>query len=266
MKIKIKKTCLCVSARRQIDVLIFDMIIMGLLISTSPLVAQEMTGDEILKKAEESRPVSEITISEMTIVHKSGSKRIREIKAWMKGDDSTLVRFLSPANIKGTGFLSVDDNDWLYLPVLKKVRRIATKEKGGSFMGSDFSYDDVGGYSWEQDFHSKLLGIEEYEGHDCYILELIPKNPEDISYSKLKRWVDKENFYSMKTEYYDIHGDLLKIMYPSGFYRIEEFWISKRIEMQNVQKGSKTVIVIKETELNPKIPDNMFTTRQLERQ
>jgi outer membrane lipoprotein-sorting protein len=184
----------------------------------------------------------------------------------MKGDDSTLVRFLSPANIKGTGFLSVDDNDWLYLPVLKKVRRIATKEKGGSFMGSDFSYDDVGGYSWEQDFHSKLLGIEEYEGHDCYILELIPKNPEDISYSKLKRWVDKENFYSMKTEYYDIHGDLLKIMYPSGFYRIEEFWISKRIEMQNVQKGSKTVIVIKETELNPKIPDNMFTTRQLERQ
>ncbi len=78
--------------------------------------------------------------------------------------------------------------------------------------------------------------------------------------------MDKENFYSMKTEYYDIHGDLLKIMYPSGFYRIEEFWIPKRIEMQNVQKGSKTIIVVKETELNPKITDDMFTTRQLERQ
>ncbi len=175
MRTQIKNIYLCaclsrdsrqVTARRQVSALMVG-VIMVLLVIVQSARAQELTGDEILKKAEESRPVSEITISEMTIVHKSGSKRIREIKAWMKGDDSTLVRFLSPANIKGTGFLSVDDNDWLYLPVLKKVRRIATKEKGGSFMGSDFSYDDVGGYSWEQDFHSKLLSTEEYEGHDC---------------------------------------------------------------------------------------------------
>lgn len=227
--------------------------------------AQELTANEILKKEDENNSDSEITISEMTIVHKSGSKRVKTIKAWMKGDDYTLVRFLSPAKIKGTGFLSVKDNDWLYLPVLKKVRRIATKDKGGSFMGSDFSYDDVSGHSWAEDYDSRLLGVEKYEDHDCYVLEHIPKNPKDISYSKLKRWVDKENFYSMRTEYYDRHGDLLKALYSSEFENMEELWVTKRLEMRNVQKGSKTIIVLKEVQMNPEIPNSMFTTRQLEK-
>ena len=70
----------------------------------------------------------------------------------------------------------------------------------------------------------------------------------------------------MKTEYYDKHEDLLKIMYSSEFEKIEEFWIAKRMEMQNIQKGSKTIILFKEVQLNPEIPDRLFTTRQLERQ
>ena len=238
----------------------------ALLIFAPSSGAQGLTGDEILKKIERNRPNSEISVSEMTIIHKSGAKRVRKIKAWAKGDDYILVRFLSPANVKGTGFLSVKDDDWLYLPALKKIRRIATKEKGGSFMGSDFSYDDIGGGSWVEDYNAKLLGTEKYEGHNCYVLELIPKKPKDISHSKLKIWVDKENFYSVKTEYYDKHGDLLKIMHSSEFEKIKGLWITKRLEMQNVQKGSKTIIVLKEVQVNLKIPDRMFTTRQLEKQ
>ena len=240
-------------------------LVMVLLIFTSSSSAQELTGDEILKKEEENCSDSEITVNEMTIVHKSGAKRVRIIKVWMKGDDSTLVRFLSPANIKGTGFLSVKDDDWLYLPALKKVRRIATKEKGGSFMGSDFSYEDIGSGSRTEDYNTKLLTTEEYKGRNCYVLELVPKKPEDMSYSKLKTWVDKENFYSLKTEYYDKHGNLLKTMYLSEFEKIEGLWVAKKMEMRNVQKGSKTIIVVKETELNPEIPDKMFTTRQLQK-
>ena len=241
--------------------------IMVVLLTLTPLsFAQDLTGDEILKKEDENSPDSEISISEMTIIHKSGAKRIRTIKAWMKGDDYTLVRFLSPANVKGTGFLSVKDDDWLYLPALRKVRRIATKEeKGESFMGSDFSIEDVGSGSLMEDYNAKLVGTEKYEGHDCYILELVPKKPEEISYSKLKRWVDKQHFYSMKTEYYEEHGDLLKIMQSYEFENNEGFWITKRMEMRNVQKGSKTIIVIKEIQVNPGIPDRKFTTRQLER-
>ena len=240
-------------------------VLMVLLTFAPSSEAQELTGDEILIKEDENSPDSEITISEMTIVHKSGARRVRTIKAWMKGDDYTLVRFLTPANIKGTGFLSVKDDDWLYLPALKKVRRIATKEKGGSFIGSDFSYDDVGSTSWVKDYHAKLLGVEQYEEHECYVLELIPKQPEELSYSKLKRWVDKQHCYSLKTEYYDRHGDLLKVLYSSEFEKMGGFWITKRMEMRNVQKGSKTLIVTKDMQVNPEIPDKMFTTRQLEK-
>lgn len=236
-----------------------------LILFTFPVAAQDLSISEILKLEDDNSSNSDITVSVMTIFHKSGSKRVRTIKAWSKGDDSTFVRFLSPANIKGASFLSVNDDDWLYLPALKKVRRIATKDKGGSFMGSDFSYDDVGRHSWEEDFNSELSGLEKYNNHDCYILEHTPQNPEDISYRKIKRWIDKENFYSLKTEYYDLHGDLLKVLYSSEFEKIEGFWITKMMEMKNVQKGSKTIIEIKETELNPDIPDKMFTTRQLEK-
>lgn len=251
MKIKNKNNLLTIIS---ILVLMFSQVI----------ASQELTGDNILKREDQNRPDSEISVSEMTIVHKSGARRVRKIKVWMKGDDYILVRFLSPANVKGTGFLSVNDNNWLYLPALRKVRRIATKEIGGSFMGSDFSYDDVSGYSWEDDFNTKLIAVEKYKEHDCYILELIPKNPEELSYSRLKRWVDKENFYSVKTEYYDRHGELLKVLYSSEFEKSGGHWVTKRNEMHNVRKGSKTIIIIKEIE-NPEIPKMIFTTRQLEK-
>ena len=241
-------------------------IIMILLICASSSNAQGLTGNEILLKEDGNSPDTQIMVSEMTIVHKSGSKRIRTIKAWMKGDDSTFVRFLTPANVQGTSFLSLVDNDWLYLPALKKVRRIVTKDKGGTFMGSDFSYDDMSGFSLINNYNARLLGEEQYEKHACYVLELLPKKPEEESYSKLKRWVDKENFYSLKTEYYDLHGDLLKVLYSSNIEKVDGFWVTKRNEMQNVQKNSKTFIVTKELHLNQRIPDEIFTTRQLEKQ
>jgi len=243
---------------------------------TSPEV-EALTGDEILQKEDENEADSSIMTSEMTIVHKSGARRVRKIRMWVKGDDYTLVRFLSPANVKGTGFLSVKDDDWLYLPALRKVRRIAAREKGKSFMGSDFSYEDVGGDPLQEKYKAKLVtgesisvafpkGTDEVtEQHDCYVLELIPKKPEDAIYSRLIRWVDKGIFVPVKTEYYDEHGDLLKIMYSSGFKKVKGFWISGRMEMRNAQKGSRTIIVVEKFQPNPKIPDEMFTTRQLQK-
>ena len=240
-------------------------IITALLIFAASSNAQDLTGNEILKKEDKNRPDSQISITKMTIIHRSGAKRIRTIKSWIKGDDNTFVKFLTPANVKGTGFLSLNDNDWLYLPVLRKVRRIATKDKGGSFMGSDFSYDDVGSMSLIEDYNARLLTTEKYKKRDCYVLELIPKNSSEVTYSKQKQWIDKENFYSFKTEYYDLHGDLLKILYSSNIEKINGFWVTKLNEMQNVRKGSKTIIVTKEIQVNPEIPDKMFTIRQLEK-
>lgn len=236
-----------------------------LLFSGGRALAEELTGDEIIRRMEEHRADSMITVSEMTIVHRSGARRVRKMKTWMRGDDYVKVRFLSPADVEGTGFLSVGDDSWLYLPVLRSVRRIAAREKGGSFMGSDFTYEDVGGGFLLDDYNATLLGTEEYEGHYCYVLKLLPKNPEDVSYSKLMVWVEKENFYLIKVEYYDKHGNLLRVLSSSEFEKIDELWIPKRMEMQNKKEGGKTIIVLKEIEVNPAIPNRIFTTRQLER-
>ena len=226
-----------------------------------------LSGDEILKKVEENTQVGDtrLTVSEMIIVHKTGAERVMEMKIWMKGDDYLLVRFLSPPEIKGTGVLVVGNDMWLYLPALGTVRQIETQEeKEGSFMGSDFTYADAGSGSMTEDYDAELLTTEEYEGRDCYILELTPKDPEETSYSRLKLWVDKEYYYSVKTEYYDEHGDLLKVSYESEIERVEDVWVTKRMEMESVQEGSKTIIVTKEIELSPEIPDEIFTIEYLQ--
>lgn len=244
------------------------LLLVGSLAATQDADPTEMlSGDEILSRAEESSQAGDtrIMVSEMTIVHKTGAERVMEIKIWMKGDDYLLVRFLSPPEVKGTGVLVVGDEMWLYLPALGTVRQIETgEERKGSFMGSDFTYEDTGGGSMTEDYNAELLTTEEYEGRDCYILELTPKDPEEISYSRLKLWVDKEYYYSVKTEYYDEHGDLLKVSYELDIERVEDVWVTKRMEMENVQEGSKTIILTKEIELSPEVPDELFTTEYLQ--
>jgi len=233
----------------------------------SKLSAKELTGQEILNKVDRNAtPNTQIMAAEMTIINRQGAKRIRKVKIWMKGDDYTLAKFLYPADIKGTGFLSAKDDQWLYLPVLRKVRRIASKQRNESFMGSDFSYDDVARSSLGKKYNAKLLSVEKFEKDTCYVLELIPKDLKDLNYSKLKTWIKKENFYSVKTEYYDKHGDLVKIMQNSNIEKIDDFLIATTIEMQNVQKESKTILVFNQIQLNSKISDEVFTTRYLERQ
>lgn len=236
----------------------------GNIITIGLLLSGAMTGNEVLKRVDENAtPRTQISTAEMTIIHRSGSKRVREVRIWMKGDDHTLVKFLSPADIRGTGFLSVKNNNWLYLPVLKRVRRIAGKERRGSFMGTDFTYEDISEPSFSKKYSARLLSTQKYNKRPCYLLELLPKG--ETSYSKLRLWVDKENFYPVKTEYYDSHKKLLKIRYILEVVKIKGFWIAKRVEMENVQKESKTLIVFKDIKVNPEIPSYVFTTRYLER-
>lgn len=248
-------------------ILLVALLLLGSLTVVADFAQTQTSGEEILQMVEANTQTgsTRITVSEMIIVHKTGAERVMEMKIWMKGDNYLLAKFLSPPEIKGTGVLSVGDDIWLYLPALGTVRQIETQEeKEGSFMGSDFTYGDTGGGSMTEDYTAELLTTEEYEGRDCYILGLTPKDSEKISYSKLKLWVDEEHYYSVKTEYYDEHGDLLKVLYELDIERVEGVWVTKRMEMENVQEGGKTIIVTKEIELNPEIPDETFTIEYLQ--
>ncbi len=254
-------------------------VICFLTVSTQfPLYAEpDLTGREIMQKADEENDTDDSTYLLTMEIRRGNSKRVRKMKMWMKSDEQgnerSLIRFIWPAQVKGTGFLTIehsdrDDDQWLYLPALKKVRRIASSKKGGSFMGSDFAYADMGGGSID-DYTYKLVGSEVIDGNDCYVVEETPateKIKKDEGYSKKITWIRKDIFYRAQVKYYDKHGNYLKIMKLSDFRKIEEadVWLATYIITTNEQKkGNETAVTYDEIEVNTGIPDDFFTQRYL---
>jgi hypothetical protein len=183
-----------------------------------------------------------------------------------------MVRFVSPADVKNTGLLTVekgaDDEQWLYLPDLKKSKRIAGASKANSFMGTDFSnYDmrteDLAGHDYAK------KGEDTVDGRACYVVEAKPKNDdvkESTGYSRRTVWVDKERFTIPKCEYYSSKNDkLLKVLTTEGWKQVSGLWRPSTLNMENKQEGSKTVVTYdKGREINKGIPEKTFTKRELE--
>ena len=151
---------------------------------------QEMSGKEIMTIVDE-RPDGDDrrSVLTMTLINKRGQQRIREVKSFSKDfgkDKKSVMVFEKPADVKGTAFLSWEyddpareDDKWLYMPALKKVRRISGSSRNEYFMGSDFTYDDMGDRNVEEDTHT-LLGEENVGGHACWKVKSIPVDPKDV--------------------------------------------------------------------------------------
>lgn len=233
--------------------------------------ATEMAGSEIIAQVDQMmQSDSKIMQERMIIANAQGQQRTREIQAWNKrspGGDNMLIRFLAPADVSGTSFLMTGDDMWLYLPALGKVRRIAGHARKGSFMGSDLSYEDMeslGSTGFSSDYTARLLGSGESGGEAVYVLELLPKAPE-TTYQKLNLWVSQGTFLPRQIEYYDNGGKLLKILTTSDIREVEGRWVAGRMEMQNIQIQTKTILEITDVEFQVEIDDSIFTTRSLER-
>jgi len=171
--------------------------------------------------------------------------------------------------VKGTGFLgwsyeneTRDDDQWLYLPALRKVRRIAAGNKDDYFMGTDFTYDDMGDRKIEEDTH-KLIKSELYENVNCYVVESVPIKKGEM-YSKKLTWVNQENWLTRKVDFYDRKGRFLKTL-TMDWQAIKGIWTWKRGEMKNHLTRHSTVIEIKKTRVNTGLKDRVFTERTLKR-
>lgn len=218
--------------------------------------------------------------STMTLLGEGGQQRVRKSisvsKLQKNGvDNMRLVRFLSPADIKGTSTLlnehsDADDDMWIYLPALKKVRRLVSSNKGDSFVGSDFSYGDVIGYK-VQDFDHKLVESEITDGVDCYLIESIPvtdKIRQDNGLSKRKNWIRKDNLVTIKGETYDLSGQLYKVFKASDIQLVDKEnnrWQAMTMEMANVQTNHKTIINFDNYRVNTGVDDKYFSQRNMER-
>lgn len=242
-----------------------------------PAGAEDLTGRAIMERFDKvNRSDDEKVASVMHIISSTGQRRSRKLLTWRKvaggDDDMILIRFLEPADVKGTGMLTIeegeDDTQLLYLPDLRKSKRIAGASKANSFVGSDFSnYDmrteDLSGH------HYELVGEEEVAGNACYKVKATPKN-EDVEemtgYKQRFFFVDKERWVGHRVEYFDRNMKPLKVLVADDFHQIKGLWRPLKVEMTNTQQGSKTVVLQPlERELNEGLSDSIFTRRNLEK-
>ena len=247
------------------------------------LFAQDnLTAYEIVDRAQGAIKVKGVQgLSVMQIIDQKGRKRVRKIKQVTKlfdnGDtEKRLLRFVAPADVKGIGLLTFDYKDkdddlWIYMPALRKTRRIVSTEKAKNFMGSEFTYSDMTPPSLN-DFNFKHLGQEEVNGVLCYKIEWIPVD-EDIAeengFSRRITFIGKQDFVIRKSIYYDLDGELLKELVV---YKIKELdtkdhkFRAMHLEMTNHQNGRKSVLINEELEFSPSVQNDYFTTRYLERE
>ena len=219
-------------------------------------------------------------LSTMTIIDSRGRERIRKIatvsKLYDNGEtEKRLIRFLSPADVKGTGLLTFDyetkdDDMWLFMPALRKTRRIVSTEKAKNFMGSEFTYADMTPPILDN-FTYEILGEEDVSGTSCWKIQMMPFD-EDVAdengFSKRITFIAKQDYVIRKAIYYDLDGELHKELAVENVKEIDtenHKYRPMRMVMVNEQNGRKSVLNVDEIQFNPDVQDEFFTTRYLER-
>lgn len=187
---------------------------------------------------------------QMTLINASGQERVRDMKMKVleqDGGDKSLMEFLSPSDVKGTKFLSYehadkDDDQWLYLPALKRVKRIASRNKSGSFMGSEFSYEDLTAFNIDKYDYEGDAEVISIDGKQVYKSERTP-NTKNSGYTKQVTFIDAESYLALKVEYFDRKREHLKTAIFSDYKKIGGVWRIGKIVMQNHQNDKKTILV-----------------------
>lgn len=184
----------------------------------------------------------------MTLRNRKGQESIRQIRSRnleVDGDgDKAMSIFDEPADIKGTAMLTFShgleaDDQWLYLPALKRVKRISSRNKSGPFMGSEFSFEDLGSQEIEK-YAYKHLRDEPCGDWQCYVIERTPQYKHS-GYTRQIVWGDKEKYRIVKVEYYDRKNSLLKTLTLSGYQEyLDHYWRPDEMFMENHQNGKST--------------------------
>jgi outer membrane lipoprotein-sorting protein len=253
-------------------------LIILMLVITSLAVAQTPAekGLVIALEADKRDKGWQDSFAEMKMVlrNRHGKESVREIRVTnleMDNDgDKGLTVFDQPRDIKGTAFLSyshalVPDEQWIFLPALKRVKRISSSNKSGPFMGSEFAYEDIS--SFEIPKYSYLyLGDEVLDGIDCFVLELRPQYAHS-GYTKSHVWIDKAEYRNQKIDYYDRKDSLLKVQRFSDYQLyLDQYWRAHTMTMDNQQNGKSTTLHWQNFKFKTGLTDDDFKKNDLKRQ
>jgi len=211
---------------------------------------------------------------QMILMNRRGQKSERKIRIrtlQVKDDgDKSLTIFDTPRDVKGTAFLNFthkvgDDDQWLYLPALKRVKRISSRNKSGSFMGSEFSYEDISSQEVEK-YTYKWIRDETHEGRECFVIEYYPVDKKNSGYTRQVTWIDKKEYRVWKVEYYDRKNSLLKTLTVKGYQKyLDRYWRCDEMFMINHQTGKSTRLVMSDYKFRTGLKDSDFNQNSLRR-
>ena len=257
-----------------------------LLVLALPVQAQELTARQIMERVND-RDDGDNRVSDMTmlLVDRGGETRSRAIRAFDKdqinaagGEDRRRIMFFTaPADVKDTGFLTFDykaldkdDDQWLYLPALRKSKRIASTDKSGSFMGSDFNYSDMVRRNLDA-YDYRLVKEEELRGAKVWIIEAVARTPterEESGYEKSLMFVRQDNFLVVRGVLWTTEGGRIKYLDAPGVEQIDGGWAVTRMTMTTKKSGQTehhTELTFENVHYNQTLDEEMFTLRRLEK-
>lgn len=229
-----------------------------------------LNGRDIIQKVidREAPNTTEVRIR-MILVDKKGREREREFISYTKDypeGRKTVLKFEKPADVKGMGFLQIqhkkgEDEQFLYLPELKRVRRLTGSARRGSFFGSDLSYEDLEERDVDDDIHT-LLREEKLENIEVYVVESKPKDPGSTQYARILQWIRKDNFIPVRVEFYK-DDELVKELKVERIEKIDGYWTVMKTRIKTIKSEHSTTVEVVEIKNNKPIPDDVFSERFL---
>ena len=252
-------------------------IVVGISLLSTPVFAQtpEEKGLAIAeeRKARDLGWGDSISQAEMILRTAQGQETIRKMRLKsleVENDgDKALTIFDQPRDVKGTAFLSFShattpDDQWMYLPALKRVKRIASRNKSGPFMGSEFAFEDLSSFEVEK-YSYQYLRDELFNGEDTFVVESDPVDKYS-GYTKQVNWIDKAHYRPLKIEFYDRKGSLLKTLTFSDYkLYLDKYWRADKMSMVNNQTGKSTDFITKELIFKTGLKDKDFNKATLKR-
>ena len=222
--------------------------------------------DSIIKKIDYNQSPDSVVYNAKMIITKNGKNTEKTMKIYGKGKNSTFVEFLTPARDKGTKYLRLKDNLWIYLADAEKTMKISGHMLRQGMMGSDFSYEDQTERSkLFEDYTASIIGEEKLNGRDMWVMLLESKPGIEVTYVKRKIWVDKEQYVIYFSQLFAKSGKLLKELSVDEVKKIEDRFYPVSQKMTDKIKGnSYTTIVFTDITLDKSVPDSLFTLQNLE--
>ena len=190
-----------------------------------------------------------------------------DMNMWMKGNDYSLIQILSPARDKGTTYLKRKKEVWDWIPTLERTIKLPPSMMSQSWMGTDFTNDDlVKEVSIVDDYDQTLMGEENFEGRMCYKIQLIPKPTAAVVWSKVVMWIDKKDYLQLKTESYGDDGQVANTLIGSDVRMMGGRLLPCTLEIAPSDKpGHKTIVTYKSRQFDQPINDDFFSTREHEK-